>query len=80
LRDIVRNAIEQHLPRHQLEILKVAEQSEREQLRMFINKYRENGGGGDDQENGGPDGDPSDADANNEGDEEHDQDDASERF
>jgi hypothetical protein len=43
LRGMVRNCIEQHLPRHQLEILKVAEESEREQLRMFVDKYNPNG-------------------------------------
>jgi len=36
LRDLVRTAIEQHLPRRQLEVLKVAEEDEREQwLRIF---------------------------------------------
>ena len=41
LRLIVRAAIERHLPRHQLEILKVAEQSEREQLTMFAGEPRQ---------------------------------------
>jgi hypothetical protein len=35
LRDLVRSAIEQHLPRDQLEILKIAEQSERELLKAW---------------------------------------------
>jgi hypothetical protein len=35
LRRIVREAIERHLPRHQLEVLKVAEKSERELLTMW---------------------------------------------
>jgi hypothetical protein len=35
LRDLVRSAIEQHLPRDQLEILKVAEESERELLKAW---------------------------------------------
>jgi hypothetical protein len=52
LRDIVRECIEQHLPKHELEILKVAEESEREQLRIFVDRYN---GGGDDPDNGGDD-------------------------
>ncbi len=32
IRDLVRNAIENHLPRHELEILKIAEESERKSL------------------------------------------------
>ena len=35
LRQIVQEAIEQHLPEHQLETLEVAEESEREILQMF---------------------------------------------
>jgi hypothetical protein len=35
LRSIVREAIERHLPRHQLDILKIAEESERELLTMW---------------------------------------------
>jgi len=35
LRALVRAAIERHMPRHQLEVLKVAEQSERELLRQW---------------------------------------------
>jgi hypothetical protein len=36
LRAIVQDAIEGHLPQHQFEILKAAEQSERELLRQFV--------------------------------------------
>jgi hypothetical protein len=35
LREIVLEAIEQHLPKHQLEVLAVAEESEREQIKIF---------------------------------------------
>jgi hypothetical protein len=35
LRDLVRDCIERHLPRQQLGILKIAEESERSQLRIF---------------------------------------------
>jgi hypothetical protein len=38
LRDLVRFHIEQHLPRSQLEVLKVAEQSERKLLRAFAKR------------------------------------------
>jgi hypothetical protein len=40
LRSIVRDAIEQHLPKHQFNVLKVAEESERELLRAMIKKIR----------------------------------------
>jgi hypothetical protein len=40
LRGLVREAIERHLPAEKLEILKVAEESEREQLRMFARRRR----------------------------------------
>jgi hypothetical protein len=40
LRELVRACIERHLPQDQLEILKVAEESEREALKMFIKKVR----------------------------------------
>jgi hypothetical protein len=39
LREMVRTAIEQHLPKHQFEILKKAEESERQILTMFANSY-----------------------------------------
>ena len=39
LRDMVRKCIEQHLPQEQLRILKIAEEDERRQLRIFIDKY-----------------------------------------
>ncbi len=42
LRQLVRGAIEQHLPRHQLEILKVAERSERELLTAWASALRSN--------------------------------------
>jgi hypothetical protein len=35
LRTLVRDCIEQHLPRHQLEIMKMAEESERSVLERF---------------------------------------------
>jgi hypothetical protein len=41
LRRIVREAIERHLPRQQLEILKVAEQSERKLLTMWATEARQ---------------------------------------
>jgi hypothetical protein len=41
LRSIVREAIERHLPRRQLEILKVAEQSERSLLTMWATEARQ---------------------------------------
>jgi hypothetical protein len=44
LRDIVRCAIERHLPRHQFEVLKAAEASERELLRTFIDRYSDDDG------------------------------------
>lgn len=37
LRDLVRLHIEEHLPKDQLKILKVAEASEREMLKSFVN-------------------------------------------
>lgn len=39
LRTIVRQAIEQHLPRHDLEKLKAIEEQERETLREFISSF-----------------------------------------
>jgi hypothetical protein len=36
LRQIVRRAIEQHLPRHQFEVLKAAEESEREIISRLV--------------------------------------------
>jgi hypothetical protein len=36
LRDLVRLAIEQHLPRHQFEVLKAAEQSERDIISRLV--------------------------------------------
>ncbi len=41
LRQIVRDAIERHLPRDQLEVLKVAEESERELLWSWAEKAEE---------------------------------------
>jgi hypothetical protein len=41
LRALVRGAIEQHLPRRQLEILKVAERSERQLLTMWAREARQ---------------------------------------
>ena len=41
LRDLVRHSIERHLPADQLEVLKVAEQSEREMLRYMVDNLRE---------------------------------------
>ena len=38
LRDLVRMAIEQHLPEHQFEILKAAEESERTEIRKLVAK------------------------------------------
>jgi hypothetical protein len=38
LRDLVRGAIEKHLPRHQFEILKAAEQSEREIIKRLVGR------------------------------------------
>jgi hypothetical protein len=38
LRALVRECIERHLPRHQLEVLKVAEESEREYLMQFVDE------------------------------------------
>jgi hypothetical protein len=40
LREMVRVCIERHLPQDQLEILKVAEESEREALTMFVKKAK----------------------------------------
>jgi hypothetical protein len=40
LRDMVRETIEYHLPADQLEILKAAEESERDLLRAFVNGYK----------------------------------------
>lgn len=40
LRGIVRDAIERHLDPHALQVLKVAEESEREQLLMFTRRKR----------------------------------------
>jgi len=40
LRQLVRNAIEHHLPRHQLEVMKSAEASEREGLEMLARRFR----------------------------------------
>lgn len=37
LRNMVRGAIEQHLPKHELDFLKEQEQREREQIRQFVN-------------------------------------------
>jgi hypothetical protein len=39
LRDLVQSQIEQYLPKHQLDILKKAEESERKMLRMFANRF-----------------------------------------
>jgi hypothetical protein len=36
LREIVRIAVERHLPRHQFEVLKAAEQSEREIISRLV--------------------------------------------
>jgi hypothetical protein len=36
LRHLVRDAIEQHLPRHQFDVLKAAEESERDLLRVMV--------------------------------------------
>jgi hypothetical protein len=47
LRDLVRTCIEKHLPPEQLKILKVAEESERELLRMFVDKKFDVDDGGD---------------------------------
>ena len=41
MRALVRNAIEQHLPRYQLDILKVAEESERKLLTQFVGDWKE---------------------------------------
>jgi hypothetical protein len=38
LRALVRECIERHLPRHQLDVLKVAEESEREYLMQFVDE------------------------------------------
>jgi hypothetical protein len=43
LRDIVAEAIERHLPQHQLEILRTSEQSEREILRQFVGECHQRG-------------------------------------
>jgi hypothetical protein len=39
LRQIVEDAINRHLPRHELQVLQQAEASEREMLRMFASTY-----------------------------------------
>jgi hypothetical protein len=47
LRDLVREVIEYHLPAHELRVLKIAEESERQMLRSFVNQAvsgREYGG------------------------------------
>jgi hypothetical protein len=49
MRDLVEQAINQHLPQHQLAVLKVAEQSEREFFKAFIKRGRKQSGGGDAQ-------------------------------
>jgi len=36
LRDLVRDVIERHLPRHQFQIAKVAEESERQIIRQLV--------------------------------------------
>jgi hypothetical protein len=43
LRELVESAIVEHLPRDQLKVLQVAEESEREMLRMFASKSRTGG-------------------------------------
>jgi hypothetical protein len=43
LRALVRHCIERHLPQHQLEILKIAEESERSILRQFVDSVVDGG-------------------------------------